>query len=104
MSDAEPKPMTKTDLKQLIANKCGITGNQASDVLNLLESTAIEQVQTLGVFTIPGLVKITKVHKPAKPSRETINPFTKEPMTTKEKPATNVVKVKPLKALKDSVA
>ena len=40
---------------------------------------------------------------PAKPARKGINPFTKEPTVFKAKPARTVVKIRPLKALKDAV-
>ena len=48
-------------------------------------------------------MKIKLVHKPAVPEREGINPFTKEPTIFKAKPARNVVKISPLKTLKDMV-
>ena len=56
-----------------------------------------------GVFNVPGLMKIKMVHKPAVPERKGINPFTKEETIFKAKPARNVVKVQPLKGLKDLV-
>jgi len=46
-------------------------------------------------------VKIKVVRKPATKARKGINPFTKEEQMFKAKPARNVVKVLPLKALKD---
>ena len=52
---------------------------------------------------LPGLMKITVVRKPAPKARKGINPFTKEETMFKAKPARNVVKVRPLKALKDMV-
>ena len=55
------------------------------------------------VFVIPGLLKLKVVRKPATKAKQGINPFTKEPMTIKAKPARNVVKAVPLKALKDLV-
>jgi nucleoid DNA-binding protein len=48
-----------------------------------------------------GLVKIKVVHKPATKARKGINPFTKQEQMFKAKPARNVIKVRPLKALKD---
>ncbi len=50
---------------------------------------------------LPGLLKITTVRKPAVKARKGINPFTKEEAMFKAKPATTVVKVRPLKKLKD---
>ena len=54
-----------------------------------------------GEFVLPGLLKITSVKVPAKAKRKGINPFTKEEQWFKAKPARSVVKVRPLKALKD---
>ena len=56
-----------------------------------------------GVFSLPGLVKLKRVVKPATKARMGINPFTKEEMMFKAKPARKVVKAQPLKALKDMV-
>ena len=56
-----------------------------------------------GTFTIPGLAKIRVVRKPATKARKGINPFTGEETMFKAKPARNVVKITPLKALKDMV-
>jgi nucleoid DNA-binding protein len=53
-----------------------------------------------GVCTIPGLMKIKTIHKPATRARKGTNPFTGEEMMFKAKPARNVVKVLPLKNLK----
>ncbi len=52
---------------------------------------------------MPGLFKIKVTRKPATRARKGINPFTGEPMVFKAKPARNVVKIQPLKALKDMV-
>lgn len=101
---AKPKEMTKTQLRQVIAEAAGITGKQADAVLETLVSTVITQVNTIGGFTIPGLVKVTKVVKPATPEKKMISPFTKAEITVKAKPAHNVVKVRPLKSLKDAVS
>ncbi|MHC4995831.1 MAG: HU family DNA-binding protein, partial [Planctomycetota bacterium] len=54
-------------------------------------------------FTIPGLAKIVVQRKPATRARKGINPFTGEETVFKAKPARNVVKVRPLKGLKDMV-
>jgi nucleoid DNA-binding protein len=48
-------------------------------------------------------MKVKVVRKPAVPARKGINPFTKEEQMFKAKPARNVVKITPLKALKDAV-
>ena len=56
-----------------------------------------------GIFNVPGMMKIKVVRKPATKARLGINPFTKEEMMFKAKPARNVVKVLPLKNLKAMV-
>jgi nucleoid DNA-binding protein len=56
-----------------------------------------------GAFMIPGFVKLKVVVKPATKARKGINPFTKEEMTFKAKPARKVVKVMALKTLKDAI-
>ena len=56
-----------------------------------------------GIFTVPGLMKIKVVRKPATKARKGVNPFTGEEMMFKAKPARNVVKVLALKGLKDMV-
>jgi hypothetical protein len=43
------------------------------------------------------------IKKPATPQHEGVNPFTKEPMTYKAKPARRVIKMKALKSLKDAI-
>jgi len=53
-----------------------------------------------GLFTLPGLLKMKVVKKPATKAREGINPFTKEKMVFKAKPASKKVRVLPLKSLK----
>jgi DNA-binding protein HU-beta len=52
---------------------------------------------------MPGLLRLYVVDKPATPAHEGINPFTREPMTYKARAAKKVIKVRPLKALKDAV-
>lgn len=54
-----------------------------------------------GEFTMPGLMKCKVIRKPATKARKGINPFTGEEVMFKAKPARNVIKVRPLKALKE---
>ena len=56
-----------------------------------------------GAYTVPGLMKLVVQRKPATKARPGINPFTKEETIFKAKPARNVVKIRPLKNLKDMV-
>ena len=54
-------------------------------------------------FVIPGLLKLKAVHKPATKDRPGINPFTKQPITIKGKPASKKIRASALKALKDLI-
>jgi nucleoid DNA-binding protein len=57
-----------------------------------------------GEFTIPDTgVKIRRVRKPARKARMGRNPATGEPMKIAAKPASTVVRVTALKALKETV-
>ena len=57
--------------------------------------------RAIGEFTLPGLMKITTVKKPAVKARKGVNPFTGEETMFKAKPASVAVKVRPLKKLKE---
>ena len=54
-----------------------------------------------GTFTLPGLLKVKTQRKPATKARPGVNPFTGEQTVFKAKPARTIVKIQPLKALKD---
>jgi nucleoid DNA-binding protein len=56
-----------------------------------------------GEFVVPGLLKLRAIKKPATKDRPGINPFTKQPITIKGKPATKKVRATALKALKDLI-
>jgi DNA-binding protein HU-beta len=56
-----------------------------------------------GEFVIPGLLKLKAVKKPATKDRPGINPFTKQPITIKGKPASKKIRASALKALKDLI-
>jgi nucleoid DNA-binding protein len=97
--------MTKSEFVTTLAEKSGLNQKQASSALDGLSSIVTLQLSKRGPgeVLIPGLLKLNVVDRPATPQHEGINPFTKEPMTFKAKPARKVIKVRPLKALKDAV-
>jgi nucleoid DNA-binding protein len=103
MSDAAQKPMTKTEILSALADSTGLTKQQVAGVFDELAKLIESNLKGPGVVTIPGLMKIKVVHKPATPERRGINPFTKEETTFKAKPASNVVKINPMKGLKEMV-
>ena len=96
--------MTKSQFLDAIAQQTGITKKQASSVLDALDQTIAQELKQSGEATIPGLVKFAVTTKPATPEHEGVNPFTKQPMTFKAKPARKVVKARILKGLKDNIS
>lgn len=94
---------SKTQIIDQIASETELSRKQVSAVLDSLSDVIEAHVKknAVGEFVLPGLLKISTVRKPAVKARKGINPFTKEEVTFKAKPATTVVKVRPLKKLKD---
>ena len=102
-SKAVKKPTTKAETYTFIAEKTGLTKKDVGAVFESLSGLIKRDLRRTGpgVYTVPGLMKIKVVRKPATRARKGINPFTGEPTIFKAKPARNVVKIQPLKALKD---
>lgn len=99
------KPYTKTEILNAITSLTGVAKKHVSDVVEALSKVIESHVKkgAAGSFTLPGLLKLQVVHKPATRARKGINPFTGLETLFKAKPARNVVKVKALKKLKDMV-
>ncbi|MGP1345720.1 MAG: HU family DNA-binding protein [Phycisphaerales bacterium] len=106
LTAAKSKPRTKSEVYTTIAEQTGLTRKDVAGVFATMGQMIEMDLKkgNAGVFNVPGLMKVTVVRKPATPAKKGINPFTKEPTIFKAKPARNVVKVRPLKGLKDSVA
>lgn len=94
---------SKTQILEHIATETGLARKQVSSVLDSLGELIEAHVnkKAVGEFVLPGILKINTIKKPAVKARKGINPFTKEEVTFKAKPATTVIKVRPLKKLKD---
>ena len=102
---APAKPLTKSEIVSGIADTTGLT---KKDVSSVLEAMAGQIKKSLGksgsgAYTVPSLMKLVVLRKPATKARKSINPFTREETVFKAKPACNVVKIRPLKNLKDMV-
>jgi nucleoid DNA-binding protein len=98
------KPLTKSEILVRLAKRTELSRKQVAAVLEDLSgliAAAMYKKGGTGIFVLPGLLKITVVEKPATPERRGINPFTKQEQVFKAKPARRVVKVRPLKKLKD---
>ena len=93
----------KTQILDQIADATSLTRKQVSSVIDGLADVIESHVKknAVGEFVLPGLLKIQTVRKPAVKARKGINPFTKEEVMFKAKPASTSIKVRPLKKLKD---
>jgi nucleoid DNA-binding protein len=100
---AMKEKMTKTQVLASIAESTGLSKKQVGDVMVELETLIERSIKkrAVGEFTLPGLMKITTVKKPAVKARKGINPFTGEETMFKAKPASVAVKVRPLKKMKE---
>ena len=102
---ASAKARSKSDVFGTIAQHAGIHRRDVAAVFHALGSLIKADLSKngAGVFKVPGMMRITVTRKPATPARLGINPFTKEQVMFKAKPARNVVRVRPLRGLKDMV-
>ena len=100
-----PKPRTKSEVYKVIAEHTGLGRKEVQSVFDSFGMMLAADLgkRGPGVMQVPGLMKVVVKRMPAKKARRGINPFTKEEMMFKAKPARNVVKVRPLQALKKMV-
>lgn len=96
---------TKTQILNEIAENTGLTRKEVNAVLEELGIVIERHIKkrAVGEFTLPGLMKIKTVKKPAQKAKKNVpNPFRPgETMDVAAKPASTRVKVLPLKKLKD---
>lgn len=100
---AVKNPMTKSGIVSELADKTGVTKKQVGSVLDELAVLIERHVKprSTGKFVLPGLMKVEVKKKPATKARKGVNPFTGEATVFKAKPARRLVKVRPLKKLKE---
>ena len=99
--------MTKTQMFSDIAESTELSKRQVASVFDALETVIERHVKkgAVGYCTVPGLMKIKTVKKPAQKAKTNVpNPFRPgELMDVKAKPASTRVKILPLKKVKDMV-
>ena len=98
---------TKSAILSEIATNTDLSRKQVTAVFDELSDIIERHIKKGGVgeFTMPGLMKIKTVKKPARKARKGVpNPFRPgELMDVAAKPASTKVKVLPLKGLKEMV-
>lgn len=99
------KKYTKTEILNSIAQSTSISKKEVAAVLEELAVLIERHIKkrAVGEFTLPGLLKVKSVARPARPARKNVpNPFKPgELMDIPRKPATTRVKVLALKKLKE---
>lgn len=100
------KAMSKSEVLATIAEQTGVAKKDVGAVLGGLSEIIEAHIKkgAVGNFTVPGLMKVKTIHKKATKARKGINPFTGEETMFKAKPARTVVKILPLKKVKEMVA
>ena len=97
--------MNRTAIFNEIAENTGLTKKQVASVFEELGDIIERHIKkrAVGQFTLPGLLKIKTVKKPAQKAKKGVpNPFKPgELMDVAAKPASVRVKVTPLKKVKD---
>ena len=99
--------MTKTGILNELAARTELTRKQVTLVLDELESLIERHIRKkggVGEFTLPGLLKVRRVERPATKKREGRNPATGAAITIAAKKASTRVRVATLKRLKAMVA
>lgn len=106
----QEKPLSQVEVIKAIVDELGWDAanarSEVRDVLAAVSIVAIKQLRMEGIgkITIPGLnIKMELIRKPAVEAHPGRNPFTGEEIMVAAKPARNVVKIKPMKKLKDAV-
>ncbi len=104
-ASAVQESMTKTQVLSEISENTGLSKKEVASVFEELSVVIDRHIRkrAIGQFTLPGLLKIKTVKKPARKARKGVpNPFRPgELMDVAAKPATTKVKILPLKKLKD---
>lgn len=96
--------MTKSQLIEKINEQhSALSKKDVKGVLETLATIGYKELKKTGVFLVLGFAKFVVIKKPATKARKGINPFTKEPMMFKAKPARKIVRARPVKAAKDAV-
>jgi nucleoid DNA-binding protein len=99
------KSLTKSETYAKIAEATEKSRKEVAAFFEALTDVIKEQLSKKGsgVFTIPGLLKLRRVHKPATPAGMRKNPFTGQMQQMPAKPASYNVRARALKSLKEMI-
>ncbi len=72
---------TKSEILAQVSKDTELSRKQVSEVFESLNGIIKKSLRGNGLFTLPGLLKLKVVKRPATKAREGVNPFTGEKMT-----------------------
>ena len=102
------KQLTKSEMYREVSEATGVARKGVAAVFDEIGVLIERHIKKGGVgqFTLPGLLKVRTIKKPARKAQKGVpNPFRPgELMDVPAKPATTVVKIRPLKKMKAMVA
>jgi nucleoid DNA-binding protein len=99
----EAMALTQNQLVSAVAERTGLSKNDAKRALTALEDVVLEEVGNAQKVKIGGLVQLTVRLKPASKARKGRNPATGEEITIAAKPASVDVRARPLARTKDAL-
>ena len=102
---ATKKAPTKSEIFSAISEKTELSKKEVAAVFDELSVVVKRNLSSRGpgVFTLPGLCKMTTKKKPATKARKGRNPFTGEEIMIKAKPPSKTVRIRALKGLKEMI-
>lgn len=103
---AIPQKQSKMQILKNISEHAGLTLKQVKTVFTMAGHIAKCHIikNGSGEFAIPEMaIKIVRKTKPATKKRQGRNPMTGETITIAAKPKRDVIKVRPLKSLKEAI-
>ena len=103
---AAAKAMSKSAVLAQLSETTKLTKKQIGEVFDAMEALIKQQLgkKGPGMFSIPGLLKLKLVRKPASKARKGPKPGSPgEMIEYKAKPARNIVRARPLKNLNEMI-
>ncbi len=95
--------LTQTQLVNAVADRAGMSKNDAKRALTALDEVVLEELGNAQKVRIGGLVQLTVRLKPATKARKGRNPATGEEITIAAKPASVDLRARPLAKAKGSL-
>jgi DNA-binding protein HU-beta len=96
-------PLTQTQLTDAVAERSGLSRQQAKSALTALEEVVLDEIGNAEKVKIGGLVQLTVRVKPATKARQGRNPATGEEITIGPKPASVDVRARALAKTKSAL-